>query len=194
MYSIILFPILCLLGLVSACAAPETKDSPFAAVYTAIFDKGILGTVVFWSLNGYVSVGVALTNLPSRGGPFMYHVHQQKVTGGSCASTQGHFNPYCGVLNAPSQAEFEVGDLSGKHGMIRGTSTAVTYEDRYLSLNPSNRAFIGNLSIVIHLANGDRIACANIERILSPLTGEQAEAAKAAQQLDLPPQVANLVT
>ncbi|KAM9886805.1 hypothetical protein OXX79_013980, partial [Metschnikowia pulcherrima] len=71
-------PILALVSLANACAAPEAKDSPFASVYTAIFDKSTLGAVVFWSLDGYVTVGVALANLPARGGPFTYRIHDKK--------------------------------------------------------------------------------------------------------------------
>jgi hypothetical protein len=60
-----------------------------------------------------------------------------------------------------------VGDLSGKHGAIpEGASSFWSeFTDLYPSLNPSDPAFFGNLSVVIHLANSTRLTCANFKLI-----------------------------
>ncbi|GEQ67545.1 hypothetical protein JCM33374_g1210 [Metschnikowia sp. JCM 33374] len=168
-----LYSLLTILGLISlgfAQAAPRSRDSPRGAVYRAIFSRGITGSLTFSSRNGYVAVNVNLAGLPRTGGPFMYHIHEKRVAfTGDCASTMGHFNPYNGVLNAKTLAMFEVGDLSGKYGTIPGTTYRRNYVDQYLSLNPRNRAFFGDLSVVVHLNDGTRIACANIYRVGAPV-------------------------
>ncbi|RKP32490.1 Cu,Zn superoxide dismutase-like protein [Metschnikowia bicuspidata] len=149
----------------AADSAPVLTDSPTNIVYTANFNQtsGVKGFVSFMSLNGTVSVDVNLTGFPANGGPFMYHVHERPVpTNGNCSGTLGHLNSYNGFETAPTDDTKEVGDLSGKHGMMEGPVYNATYIERYLSLNPSNPAFVGGLSVVVHLHNGTRIACANI--------------------------------
>lgn len=153
-------------SLVSADAAPESTDSPTNVAYRATFDKGVDGYVNFSSKNGSVLVDVSILGLPDYGAPFMYHIHQKPVpTNGSCAGTLAHFNPYNGHEKAATPAELEVGDLSGRHGEIEAQSYETSYLDPYLSLNTENKAFFANLSVVVHLHNTTRIACANITRV-----------------------------
>ncbi|OBA24836.1 hypothetical protein HANVADRAFT_50585, partial [Hanseniaspora valbyensis NRRL Y-1626] len=56
----------------------------------------------------------------------------------------------------------QVGDLSGKHGLINTTCFETYYYDPYISLNPNDPAFIGGKSLVIHLEDNSKLACANI--------------------------------
>lgn len=155
-------------ALASAAAAPQTWDSPGNVTYQATFNKTNSGWVRFSAPNGTVYVETNINNLPLTGGPFIYHIHEKIVpVNGTCADTLGHFNPYNGVYVPASNktvtsAEREVGDLSGKHGSINGTSLYTSYYDPYLSLNPNDKAFIGNLSVVVHFANSSRYACANL--------------------------------
>lgn len=153
------------LSLVVAGAAPYATDSPAGAKYVATFDKTVSGSVEFATVsNSSVGVTVDIKGLPTSGGPFLYHVHQYAVpANGSCLATGGHLNPYNGSEKATDAASKEVGDLSGKHGTISGTSLDTFYVDNYLSLNEDDPAFVGNLSVVIHYANTTRLACANIE-------------------------------
>lgn len=148
---------------VSAGASPVKTNSPTNVRYVAHLKK--YGSVAFYSTNGSVTVDVDISNLPTSGGPFLYHVHQRVVpTNGNCTGTLAHFNPYNGSETATAPAEKEDGDLSGKHGTIHGTALRTTYIDPWLSLNPSDPAFFGNLSVVVHFANTTRIDCANITR------------------------------
>lgn len=145
--------------------APEVSDSPTNVKYEAVFNKTILGSVSFSSPNGTVMVDVDISGLPATGGPFQYHVHVNPVpSNGSCIATGGHLNPYGGVPNAASWDTAEVGDLSGKHGLINGTSLMTSYFDPFLSLNPDDKAYIGGLSVVFHYSNTTRLACANITK------------------------------
>lgn len=147
----------------SAGSAPEVSDSPTDVTLSATFNKTIMGSVEFSSTNGSVKVDVKLLNLPSSGGPFLYHIHQKPVpTNGNCTATLGHFNPYNGSETATTPAGKEVGDLSGRHGTINGTSIDTSYIDPYLSLNSDDEAYFGGLSVVVHYANTTRLACANI--------------------------------
>lgn len=150
--------------------APEVSDSPTNVKYEAKFNKTILGSVAFSSTNGSVMVDVDISGLPEVGGPFQYHVHVLPVpTDGSCIATGGHLNPYGGLPNAATWNTLEVGDLSGKHGKINGTSLMTSYIDPFLSLNPDDKAYIGGLSVVFHYNNSTRLACANItEETISP--------------------------
>lgn len=158
-----ILPLAAVASVAAADAAPVSTDSPTGFIYKASFDKTVTGSVTFSSTNGSVVVNVNLSNLPNYGGPFLYHVHQKPVpSNGNCTGTLGHLNPYNGSETATSPAYMEAGDLSGKHGKIPSTSYSTSYVDQYLSLNPSNPAYVGGLSVVVHLSNLTRIACANI--------------------------------
>lgn len=57
----------------------------------------------------------------SKGGPFNYHIHQNKLVGRDCATTGPHFDPY-GVGTKDCKEgkgeNCEVGDLSGRFRAI----------------------------------------------------------------------------
>lgn len=152
-------------ALASAGAAPEVHDSPTDVSYKATFNDKILGYVGFSSKNGSTIVEVDISGLPDHGGPFLYHVHKKPVPAdGNCNGTSSHFNPYGGVETATDPAEKEAGDLSGRHGVINGTSVHTSYVDPYLSLNPDSESFFANLSVVVHYNDTARLACANITK------------------------------
>lgn len=147
----------------ASASSPVLSDSPTDVELHAVFEKTISGHVAFSSPNGTVEVLVDLSGLPETGGPFQYHIHQKPVpANGSCLATLGHFNPYNGSVNGTSAADKEAGDLSGKHGLIEGTSLNTSYFDPYLSLNPDSKSYFGGLSVVVHFKNSTRLACANI--------------------------------
>ena len=58
-----------------------------------------------------------------------------------------------------------MGDLSGKYGNIAAGQKdfSDSYVDLYESTKPGIGAFFGNRSVVVHLADKTRIACANFE-------------------------------
>ncbi|KAK6462206.1 superoxide dismutase [Scheffersomyces coipomensis] len=160
--------------LVGGDNAPMVNDSPPNAKYIARFkphaingDYHVRGFISFQtSPRGFVQVHLDVDGLPTSGGPFPYHVHQYPVpTDGNCTGTGGHLDPYHGSATSPGDpAGLQVGDLAGRHGDIPvGVYAFETYYfDPFISLNPSDPAFIGGLSVVIHLDNLTRIACANI--------------------------------
>lgn len=160
-----------LLAFANAAVSPELTDSPTDVTLKASFNKTIEGSVAFSSKNGSVLVDVDLSGLPLAGGPYQYHIHVKPVpTNGSCVATLGHFNPYDGSVNATENSEKEAGDLSGKHGLITGTSLKTTYIDPYLSLNPLSKSYFGGLSVVVHYKNSTRLACANITEVAHSVT------------------------
>ncbi|KAK5285602.1 hypothetical protein LTR16_004504, partial [Cryomyces antarcticus] len=113
-----------------------------------------------------VAFVVTFSGLPTSGGPFIYHVHDQPVpTSGNCTGTLAHLDPYVRgetpACDATQPATCQVGDLSGKHGKINDTIFMASYKDLYTSTVPTIGAFLGNRSIVIHYANKTRISCAN---------------------------------
>lgn len=163
--------------------AAEVNDNPVGAIYKATlpdtaFTKSaypnggnVKGSI--YALSSPDGEGVIFkvkfSNIPSEGGPFIYHIHDQPVPeDGNCTSTLAHLDPYergetpsCDS-NAPQTCQ--VGDLSGKHGNITG-DTDVTYTDNFASLKEGIGAFFGNRSFVFHFGNKTRITCANFEKV-----------------------------
>ncbi|KAK3623639.1 hypothetical protein LTR56_021502 [Elasticomyces elasticus] len=157
--------------LAQSTTAPEVTGNPGGAQYIATLpNNGSLpnGNVVVSSMpdgNG-VDVQISINNLPSSGGPFLYHIHVNPVDStGNCTTTGAHLDPYnvteAVTCNASKPEDCQVGDLSGKHYKINGTSLTANYIDKYISTQPGTPAFMGNRSIVIHFANKTRITCAN---------------------------------
>ncbi|KAJ9157298.1 superoxide dismutase protein [Pleurostoma richardsiae] len=151
-------------GVVYAATFPETAF--FKDAYPAGGNiKGSVAAVA--NLNGVgVIFKVILSNLPTEGGPFIYHIHDQPVpASGNCTETLAHLDPFqrgeVPACDASLPETCQVGDLSGKHGKIPSTSTDQTYTDYYAATLPGIGAFFGNRSVVVHFANTTRITCAN---------------------------------
>jgi hypothetical protein len=104
-------------------------------------------------------------------------VHQAKVKGTDCATTQGHYNPFalcldpsCGYAQTCGlqglQPSCEIGDLAGKHGAVAlpTASNAKRMLITDLALPLSGDESVAERSIVIHAANGGsaRMACATL--------------------------------
>ncbi|XP_043970458.1 xaa-Pro aminopeptidase 1 isoform X1 [Gambusia affinis] len=117
-------------------------------------------------------LSVNLTNLRELVGP--YHVHNfpvPSVRSGQCSNDNvgGHWNPFAVDTTSPTYPagpgsthdKYEIGDLSAKHMSLSGRSAFVmTFTDFNLPLFGQN-SIVGR-SVVIHLVNGDRYACASI--------------------------------
>lgn len=156
--------------------APQVTDEPVGAKYIAMLPNKT-GSALSGSIEGTTSTDgkgvqfdVSFSGLPATGGPFIYHIHAKPVpTNGNCSGTGAHLDPYMRGEAPPCDASkpetCQVGDLSGKHGSIAGQSFSASYDDLYLSTNPSDPSFFGNLSFVIHLANKTRIGCANFTMV-----------------------------
>ncbi|EAQ92701.1 hypothetical protein CHGG_00936 [Chaetomium globosum CBS 148.51] len=121
-----------------------------------------------------------LSNLPTTGGPFSYHLHVDPVPeNGNCTATLAHLDPYIRGEATPceksSPATCQVGDLSGKHGAITPDAEGAfeaTYVDLYASTLEGIGAFFGNRSIVFHHPNKTRISCASFEQVTLPGPGD----------------------
>jgi hypothetical protein len=101
----------------------------------------------------------------------VYHIHALPVPAdGNCTSTLGHLDPTdrgeyfpCDV-SAP--ATCQAGDLAGKHGNVTGPGVfTVTYNEPYLSTDPSSPYFFGDKSFVIHTSNTTRLTCASFAMV-----------------------------
>ncbi|GAB7343149.1 hypothetical protein MBLNU457_1224t1 [Dothideomycetes sp. NU457] len=154
--------------------ATITTDNPAGAAYVATLPNlattNIRGAVTASTNAGNtgVSFQVTLDGFPTEGGPFIYHIHEYRVpANGNCTATGAHLDPFLRGESPTCDASLpmtcQVGDLSGKHGSINGTSISADYIDSYVSTSPGNAAFVGNRSIVVHYANKTRITCANFE-------------------------------
>ncbi|MPD02591.1 Superoxide dismutase [Cu-Zn], chloroplastic [Portunus trituberculatus] len=140
----------------------------------AVFDAlGVTGKITLTqaSLFAPTDVTLALEGLGGMAGGF--HVHElpalpQRDPGVShCSATKGHYNPYgVDVATSPEPGlgahdQYELGDLSGKHGMLLGLEDAqATVTDHNLPLF-GPRSVLGR-GLVIHKAEGARWVCANL--------------------------------
>ncbi|KAL1962859.1 hypothetical protein VTN77DRAFT_9134 [Rasamsonia byssochlamydoides] len=164
-------------------SAPVANGS-LPITYTAtLFDKsttGIRGTISGTGGPGGIGTTFVIdfTGFPDESiyGPFEYHIHVDRVPpDGNCTAALGHLDttnrgeePPC---NANEPATCQIGDLSGKHGLIvaeDGEPWIEEYIDYYLSTTPGNPAFIGDRSVVVHSNNGTRLNCGNFELVSSP--------------------------
>ncbi|KAF3000132.1 hypothetical protein E8E13_004807 [Curvularia kusanoi] len=176
--------ILSLVALASAVAAqsstvetaPVVSHNPQGASFVAQFPEqtkyAVRGSVAGASaLDGTgVTFAISVSGLPADGGPFMYHIHEKPVpSDGNCSGTGAHLDPYkrgqLTLCDAGEPDSCEVGDLSGKHGNITAENWSTEYTDIYVSTRPDSKAYFGNLSVVIHLSDKTRIACANFTQI-----------------------------
>ncbi|KAJ4414257.1 hypothetical protein N0V82_008039 [Gnomoniopsis sp. IMI 355080] len=117
---------------------------------------------------------VKFSNLPSSGGPFLYHIHDQPVPDdGNCTATLAHLDPYqrgeTPACDPTIPETCQVGDLAGKHGKVEvantGDTFTATYTDDFASTLEGIGAFFGNRSFVFHLANTTRVTCANFKPV-----------------------------
>ncbi|KAA1106925.1 hypothetical protein PGTUg99_010162 [Puccinia graminis f. sp. tritici] len=118
------------------------------------------------------SVTVKYSGLDA-GKDYTYFIHEKSVTGTDCSTAGDHLDPR--KVNPTKDPKFhcdrhrpsrcEVGDLSGKHGVLKGNGPAETplavYYDAHLALTYSQRGILGK-SVVIHDPTGAAVACGNV--------------------------------
>ncbi|PSK37434.1 37S ribosomal protein S24, mitochondrial [Elsinoe australis] len=164
----------------AATDAPISRGNPLGASYQAILaptnKTSISGNIVV-STNPTqegTNIQVRIDGLPSTGGPFTWHIHKAPIPAdGNCTAALTHLDPYgrgeTPPCDASNPASCEVGDQSGKWGKmgLNSTSYAANYIDSYVSTNPSDPAFVGGKSIVVHYPNKTRITCANFVQVTS---------------------------
>ena len=157
-------------SLVTSTSAPVVSNNP-NIIAVADFPAGgspdVKGAVVFTAVKGLVNIHVDISGMPSSGGPFVYHIHENPVPDSKdCDGTGLHLNPYNASPICDDQLDnsyCQVGDLSGKHGTFNSTCFETTYVDPYLSLDYNSVASIIGKSVVFHFANLTKIACSNIK-------------------------------
>lgn len=148
--------------------APRNDDNPDVKYKAHLDTEELHGIVEFYrGKNGTAKVHVDITGLPEEGGPFYYHIHNNRIPeNGDCEMAGTHFNPYDATLadcdEQDGDANCQVGDLSGKHGVMNTTCFQLTYYDPYISLDPNNKAFIGDRSVVVHFNDMSKMVCSNI--------------------------------
>ncbi|KAB8213330.1 hypothetical protein BDV33DRAFT_229724 [Aspergillus novoparasiticus] len=169
---------LCLLTLshvIASQIAPVTQDNDPRLLHQAnLLDEdttAIRGRITIWS--GLNDVGVRVHVLF-----WAYHIHERPVPDdGNCYGTGAHLDlykrenkPSCD-MNAPQTCE--IGELSGKHGPVYAPGEQafeVLYPDYFLSNVPDTAAYYGNLSLVVHTPDNERVNCGNFQ--VAPLCQE----------------------
>ncbi|KAA1109979.1 hypothetical protein PGT21_005475 [Puccinia graminis f. sp. tritici] len=115
------------------------------------------------------------------GKDYTYFIHEKPVTGTDCSTAGDRLDPR--KVNTTKDPKFlcdrhrpsrcEVGDLSGKHGVLKGNGQAETplpvYYDANLALTYSRRGILGK-SIVIVDPTGTAVACGNVVDPNAPAT------------------------
>lgn len=152
--------------------APEVTGNSVGTVYAAILpekeDSTVRGSIYAYPASNGTGVrfSVSISGLPAEGGPFMYHLHEKPVpSDGNCSGTGAHLDPYkrgeVPACDASMPETCQTGDLSGKYGNITSQEWTQEYVDLYSALRTDSVAYFGNLSVVVHLSDKKRIACAN---------------------------------
>ncbi|KAG9237592.1 superoxide dismutase [Amylocarpus encephaloides] len=123
-----------------------------------------------------VKFDVSFSNLPTSGGPFLYHLHVAPVPAdGNCTKTLAHLDPFQRGEDVPCDMKYpetcQVGDNSGKHGKITSDPFTASYTDDFVATRFGLGSFFGNRSFVIHFANKTRISCANFTMVTANSTG-----------------------
>ncbi|KAL3470604.1 superoxide dismutase [Aspergillus californicus] len=154
-----------------------TDNMPISLYHATLLQKD--NTTVYGSISissrissSESQIDVFIGGIPE-GGYLNYHIHQYRVPeDGNCYRTGAHLDPYgrgqtppC-VITAPNTCE--VGDLSGKHGPAfapPGETFRASYPDFFLSNNPGEEAYFGDLSWVVHGPGSERLTCGNFEQI-----------------------------
>ncbi|KAJ8114516.1 hypothetical protein OPT61_g3623 [Boeremia exigua] len=156
--------------------APVVSGNPEGASYVATLPeqtkytvRGSVAAVTADDGTG-VKFTVSISGLPAEGGPFMYHIHEKPVpSDGNCTGTGAHLDPYkrgeVPICDATKPETCQTGDLSGKHGNMTAQEWSQEYVDLYSATRPDSNAYFGNLSVVVHLSNKTRIACANFTQL-----------------------------
>lgn len=169
--------------------ASVVENNPPGVVYTATLpDKeffnpndprgNIKGSVVaVANPNGIgVSFQINFQNLPTSGGPFLYHLHAFPVpSDGNCTKTLAHLDPYQRgedpVCNSSLPQTCQVGDLSGKYGKITQDPFVASFSDDFASTAEGIGAYFGNRSFAVHFGNKTRITCANFTLTAGSVVG-----------------------
>ncbi|KIW95045.1 uncharacterized protein Z519_03626 [Cladophialophora bantiana CBS 173.52] len=169
--------------------APVTQANPSRTTFQAVLqvDRPVQGQLTGVSNdNGTgVNFNVNFFDFPDvMQGPFKYHIHEYPVpASGNCTATGGHLSPF-GRQDDPAcdptaPWTCQPGDLSGKHGNTSHLTSSASadsqavgtfqamYLDLYVSTDPSNAAFFGNRSVVVHSANGTRLNCGNFVQMMT---------------------------
>jgi Cu/Zn superoxide dismutase len=119
-------------GSVFAQDATAVTNNPAGVSYGAtlpdLTTTNIRGSVVAQSDPSGTGVlfQVTLAGFPAEGGPFLYHIHANPIVDGNCSTAGGHLDPFnrgdSPACDASEPSTCQVGDLSGKHGKINGTT------------------------------------------------------------------------
>ncbi|KAG9293441.1 hypothetical protein G9A89_009165 [Geosiphon pyriformis] len=152
-----------------------------ADVATAIFSGKVVGKISFQGYTAasnktvtYIKVEIE-SGLNNQTSVYPYHIHTTPLSpDGNCTSARGHLDPKnIGdpfICPSASPGSCQEGDLSGKYGKLQGSITGKaqsSYTDAFLSWTVPETTILGR-SVVIHLFNGTRYACANITSGTSP--------------------------
>lgn len=111
----------------------NTAGVSYEAILPNSATTNIRGSVVAQS--GANDTGVLFQvnfdGFPSEGGPFLYHIHNNRITDGNCSTAGSHLDPFARgetpSCDSTYPATCQVGDLSGKHGKINDTSFSAKF-------------------------------------------------------------------
>lgn len=140
-----------------------------------------------------VGISLSISQTPLEGGPFFYYLQD------SCSGPNGIFNPYNGSFPTGNDSipvsDVALGNFPNNGYVGNGFGEGLFGAGNPgWSLNPQNKAFIGNLTVVFQYANKTPIACTKLEQISTkPSKSGASKIAGAAAALPLAAGVAALL-
>lgn len=158
-----------------ACAKlREIKSKSARAIFNS---QGVTGEIRLQQASIFAPTDMTLDLKGLAGNAGGFHIHelpakpQTRPEDFPCGATKGHYNPYNVDPSTSPEAglgshdQYELGDLSGKHGLLTGLEDAMaTVTDHNIPLFGSRS--IMTRSVVIHKESGARWVCANLRPVI----------------------------
>ncbi|KAB7496026.1 Superoxide dismutase [Cu-Zn] [Armadillidium nasatum] len=101
-----------------------------------------------------------------------FHIHEKGDLGNNCKNAGGHFNPFGYNHGDPRDLKRHIGDLGNIDADQNGEAVVNIY-DQQATLNPSSRAYVGDLAIVVHSGEDDLGRGGNAESLKTGNAGSR---------------------
>ncbi|KAI9140110.1 hypothetical protein BKA69DRAFT_1081919 [Paraphysoderma sedebokerense] len=160
---------LLLLAASSSLAAPATAGKKYIANINNSTSNIVVDIMLDFTTSDQPKIMVNQTTVPA-GTNYKWHLHKLDVSSSStCDTTGGHYDPtnkapggnYTVAPSSADKTTYEVGDLSGKHGVLKSDNNTQNWTIVDTTLPGADTWDVK--SIVIHNAtSGAKIACANL--------------------------------
>ncbi|KAL7639835.1 UNVERIFIED_CONTAM: hypothetical protein RMT77_009248 [Armadillidium vulgare] len=153
------------------CIAVHGQEVPTAIVKLVPSTGSTLqGEVIVTQFDNGISIKGKISGLTP--GLHGFHIHEKGDLGNNCKNAGGHFNPFGYNHGDPRDLKRHIGDL-GNIDADQNGEAVVNIFDQQATLNPSSRAYVGDLAIVVHSGEDDLGRGGNAESLKTGNAGSR---------------------